>query len=443
MAFDMSQHLSLPRLLRFTLPSIGMMICMSAYVIADGFFVSNFCGSTALAAVNFAYPVPMIMGTTGFMLGTGGGAIVARTRGEGKDDVACEQFSLFVFAALAFGFASALIACVGLRPLMIALGATGPMLELACSYGLIVCTGIPATVLQYVFQELMVTAGKPRMGFLVTVAAGITNVALDYLFIVHLQVGVTGAAIGTIAGEAVGGLIPLVYFMLPNDTPLRITRPRIRWRWLGEAMVNGSSEMVSNIAASVVTMAYNVQLLQFLGNDGVAAYSVISYVWMAFSGAFIGFVVGVNPLMGYQYGAKNHKEMSSIFRKSLLTVASLGLIMLVVTRLAAQPLAHAFVGYDPHLEELTAHAFEVYSLAFTVVGFNFYASGLFTSLGNGFLSALIAFARLFVFEVGYVFLLPMLLGPDGIWLSALVAHSTALVLSASLVGANGKRYGYL
>lgn len=443
MSFDMSQHLTVRELLKFTLPTMAMMLFMSAYVIADGFFVSNFCGSTALAAVNFAYPVAMILGTTGFMMGAGGGAIVSKTRGEGDEARANRQFSLFAYASIAFGLVASLVGIVALRPLMVAFGAQDEMLELSVEYGIIVCGGVPATVLQYFFQEFMVTAGKPRMGFMVTVAAGLTNIFLDWLFIVVMDIGVAGAGIGTFAGEFVGGIIPLVYFARPNSSPLRLGATHLNLRELGLALANGSSEMVSNIAASVISMAYNVQLLRYMGEAGVSAYSVISYTGLAFAGLYMGYTVGVNPLMSFQYGAGNRVEMQSIFSKSLRIIAVVGVSLVVATRLAAEPLAHIFVGYDPALEELTVHAFSIYALAFPLAGLITYGSGLFTSLGNGVISALIAFTRTLVCETGAVFLLPLVFGGDGIWWAALVADSIAFALTATLVLRFAPRYGYL
>lgn len=440
---NMNQHFSVGKLLRFTFPTMGMMLLMSAYVMADGFFVSNWCGETALAAVNFAYPVVMVVGTLGFMLGTGGSAIVAKTLGEGNKEQASRQFSLLVYAALVAGALCAALAFFVLRPVLVALGASGQMLELALSYGLILAVGVPATILQYFFQEFMVTAGKPELGFFITFAAGAANVALDALLIVGLNMGVVGAAIGTFVGEAIGGVIPLVYFALPNKSQLKLGRASLDWRALGHACVNGSSEMVSNIAMSVVSMAYNAQLLVYIGEAGVAAYGAIMYVGMAFAAILMGFIVGSSPLMSFQHGAKNKTEMRSLFRKSFAVIAVFGIAMFVSAQLLAAPIAQLFVGYDDSLAQLTTHAMSVYAGALLFMGFNMYASALFTALGNGVVSAAISFVRTLVFEVGAVFLLPLLLGAGGIWWSVVVAELAALALSATLVVKLSPRYGYL
>ena len=443
MPVDMSQHFTLPKLMKFTLPTIGMMFFLSIYVMVDGFFVSNWCGETSLAAVNFAYPVPMILSSIGFMFGMGGGAIVAKTRGEGDDDRANRQFSLLVYAALAAGAVLAILGYACLRPVMLMLGAQGKLLEYCMVYGIPLVIGLPAAVLQFMFQELLVTAGKPELGLVVTAAAGITNIVLDAVFIVGLGVGVVGAAIGTVAGEVVGGVIPLVYFARPNKSFLRLGRTSLDWRMLGFACVNGSSEMVSNVAASIVAMAYNVQLLKYIGESGVAAYGIIMYVYIIFIAVFMGYASGSAPLMSFQYGAGNKEEMRSLFRKSLIIVAISGVAVFAATRLLARPLAVLYASYSPDLVELTVHAMLLFSYSLLFTGFNMYGSMLFTSLGNGIVSAAISFVRTLVFEVGSVFLLPLVLGADGIWYSAVVAAAAAVVLTAVLVVALEPRYGYM
>lgn len=432
MAQNMAQHFTFAKLLRFTLPSVGMMVFMSLYVMIDGFFVSNWCGATALAAVNFAYPIPAILGSLGFMLGTGGNAIVASTLGSGNRKLANERFSMLVFAALFGGIAFAILGTATLRPLLVALGASGQMLEDGIVYGSILVMSVPFTILQYLFQELMMTAGKPDMAFGVTVVAGVVNIVLDAVLIVGAELGVAGAAIGTMAGEAAGALIPLVYFMRKNTSNLRLVRTRFDWRTLGRACWNGSSEMVSNIASSVVAMVYNIQLLAYLGEPGVAAYGVIMYAGFLFAAVFLGYCTGCAPLMSYHLGARNGEEMASLFRKSLLIVGVAGVGMFALTRMLVTPLATLFVGYDAGLLELTVHAALLYSFALLVMGFNVYGSSLFTAVGNGHVSALISFVRTFICEIGAVLLVPLVLGADGIWLSILVAEAVALALTAAM-----------
>ena len=390
------------------------MLFKSLYVMTDGLFVSNVCGSTALAATNFAFPLTMILATIGFMLGTGGSAIVARTRGEGDEELARERFTFFVCATIAISVVLAVAGLVAMRPIMDALGAEGEMLEEACVYGGILLVGLPVDACQLLFQNFYATAGKPGLGFANTVAAGVTNIVLDAVFVALLGMGVAGAAIATVSGEALAAIIPLVYFSRPNSSSLRFTKPRVDLAILREACFNGSSEFVSNISSSLVSMAFNMQLLAWLGEAGVAAYSIILYFGFSFNAIFIGYSIGAAPLMGFNYGAENRAEMRSLFRKSLVVIGCTGIAMFVSTQLLADPLSGLFVRDEPEVLALTVHAFTLYSTAFLVMGFNIYGSSLFTSLSNGVISAIISFFRTIVFEIGCVFLLPALICPDGI-----------------------------
>ena len=443
MAFDMSQHMKMGALVRYTLPSIGMMVFMSLYVMVDGVFVSWCAGSEALAAVNFTFPVVMLLGTVGYMMGVGGGALVAKTRGEGEEDRANRQFSMFVYVSIGLGVILTIVGLLLLRPVLVALGAGGELLELSIAYGTILIIGMVFDILQYVFQSLVMTAGKPRLGFWTTVAAGLTNIALDALLIGVLGLGVEGAAWATIAGMAVGSVIPLVYFARPNTSPLRLGRTSIDWRALGKGAGNGLSEMVSNISMSVVSIVYNVQLLRLMGSNGVDAYGVTMYVLFLFSGVFMGYAMGSSPLMSYQYGAQSHAEMQSLLKKSLAILGLLGIAMFAITRVALAPIADAFVGYDAELCALTEHALGIYSFMFLIMGFGMYGPALFTALNNGVVSALISFLRTFVFEIGFVLLLPALFGADAIWYSGILAEITAVAISALFVFWLRDRYGYL
>jgi putative MATE family efflux protein len=439
---DMSQHFTVGGLLRYTAPSIAMMIFTSIYTVVDGLFVSNFVGSTALAAVNFVFPIAMILGTVGFMMGTGGSAIIAKTLGEGDSEQAQRYFSLFVYATIAAGVVFTAIGLVALRPLIILLGAGEDLLADCMTYGTILIAGLVGFMLQYAFQSLTMTAGKPKLGFVATVVAGCLNIGLDALFIVVFGWGLVGAAFATVIGMGAGGVIPLVYFARPNSSLLRLGRTSLDWHALGKAATNGASEMVSNIAMSVVAIVYNVQLLSLIGNNGIAAYGVIQYVAMVFSAVFMGYAMGSAPLMSFQFGAHNTVEMRSLLRKGLGIIAVSGVLMFVATRLLAHPLSVLYVGYDPGLCELTEHAFWLYSMAFLIMGFNIYGSSLFTALNNGVVSAIISFLRTFVFEIGSVLLLPRLIGTDGIWYSVSVAEVAALVITASFIIALGPTYGF-
>lgn len=443
MTQDMNRHFSLSALLKFTFPTICMMIFTSLYTVVDGFFVSNYVGKTALAAVNLVWPIIMILATVGLMTGTGGSALVAKTRGEGDDERANRYFSMLVIFTTVVALVLGGVGQVVMEPAIRLFGAEGELLDVTVVYGRWVMATLPFFALQFAFQVFYSTAGKPNYGFYVVVAAGLTNVVLDWLFICVFGWGVRGAAIATALGQVVGGLVPLVYFARRhNSSFLRLSWTKPEWRPIGKACLNGCSELVSNIAMSLVTMLYNYQLMRYIGEDGVAAYSVIGYTAMIFSSIFMGYALGSSPLMSYQYGARNHTEMRSILMKSLGLVGIGSVIMFLAAQWLAAPLSAIFVSYDPALLEFTVEAYKLYALAFLIMGIPIYLSALFTSLNNGVVSAIIAFMRTLVFECGAVILLPLIWGIDGIWLSVSVGELAASVLAAGFLIALRKKYGF-
>lgn len=442
MTKDMNRHYTFGALVRFTLPTIAMMVLTSLYEVADGFFVSNFVGKTALAGVNLIWPVIMILASAGLMMGTGGSALVAKTRGEGDNEQANRYFTMCIIFAAALGLVLGIVGQIVMEPLVRLLGAEGELLSETIIYGRCIALALPFFSLQFAFQIFFSTAGKPSVGFVVNVAAGLTNVVLDALFICGFGWGILGAAIATGLCQAVGGFVPLIYFARKNASYLRLVRTRPEWRPLGKACINGSSELVSNISMSLVATLYNYQLLSYIGEDGVAAYSVIGYTAMVFSGVFIGYALGVSPLLSYQYGAQNRIEMRSIMTKSLLFVSVFAVIMFAAAEVFAPQLSALFVSYDPELLEFTTNAYRIYALAFLIMGLPIYGSAFFTALNNGLVSALIAFLRTLVFECGAVIVLPMIWGIDGIWLSVSVAELCAAVLTVVFMVALRNRYGY-
>lgn len=443
MTQDMNRHFSMSALLKYTFPTICMMIFTSLYEVVDGFFVSNFVGKTALAAVNLSWPVVMILATIGLMTGTGGSALVAKTRGEGDDERANRYFSMLVIFTIALAIVLAVLGQWMLAPLLEAFGAQGALLDESVTYGRWVLLALPFYALQFAFQIFYSTAGKPNYGFYVIVAAGVVNVVLDWLFICVFGWGIAGGAIATALGQVVGGLVPLIYFLRKhNSSLLRLVRTRLEWRSIGRACLNGCSELVSNIAMSLVTMLYNFQLMRYIGEDGVAAFSVIGYTAIIFGAIFMGYALGSSPLMSYQYGAKNHAEMRSILVKSLGFIGIGSAFMFMAAEWLAEPLSAIFVSYDPALLEFTVKAYQIYAFAFLIMGLPIYASALFTSLGNGIVSAIIAFLRTIVFECGAVLLLPLILGIDGIWLSVSVGELAAAILATCFMVAFRNRYGY-
>lgn len=439
---QLSDHFTIHRLLRFTLPSIVMLIFTSIYGVVDGFFVSNFVGKTPFAAVNFIMPFLLILGCVGFMFGTGGGALIAKTMGEGDMEKANRLFSMFVYLSVVCGVVLGGVGLLILRPVAILLGAEGQLTEDSVTYGRIILFAIPAYVLQYEFQCLFVTAGKPKLGLYVTVAAGLTNIVLDALFVAVLPWGLEGAAAATALSQCVGGVIPLIYFSRPNTSLLRLTKTHFDGRSLRKACANGSSELMSNLSMSLVSMLYNAQLLRYAGENGVAAYGVLMYVNLIFQAAFLGYSVGTAPIVSYHYGAGNQKELQSLIRKSFLVLGVFSVAMCIAAQLLASPLSLLFTGYDPDLLEMTLRGFSIYSYSFLFSGFAIFGSSFFTALNDGLISALISFLRTLVFQVAAVLLFPLLWDLDGIWLSIVAAEAMAVVVTLSFLIVKQKKYGY-
>lgn len=440
MNIQLSDHFSYRKLFRFTLPSIVMMIFTSIYGVVDGFFVSNFVGKTPFAAVNFIYPVIMILGAVGFMFGAGGSALIAKTMGQGDNDSAQKQFSLFVYATIAVGFVLAVLGFVFLEPIAVWLGADGAMLGDCVLYGRILLIALPFCMLQFEFQSLFITAEKPQIGLWVTVTAGVTNMVLDALFMGVFSWGVAGAATASAISQTVGGVLPLLYFARPNTSRLRLCKTSFDGKALFKACTNGSSELMSNISMSIVSMLYNVQLLKYAGEDGVAAYGVLMYVNFVFLAIFIGYAVGAAPVISYHYGAENYSELKSLRKKSFTIILWCSLGMLALALVLAKPLSVMFVGYDPGLFDLTKRAFVISAFSFLFSGIAIFGSSFFTALNDGVTSAFISFVRTLVFQIAAVLLFPLVWGIDGIWVSIVVAEMLAVVVTIILV--IGKRHQY-
>lgn len=426
---QLSDHFTYARLLRFVFPSIVMMIFTSIYGVVDGLFVSNYVGKTPFAALNLIYPFLMIMGAVGFMFGTGGSAVVSQALGEGKPDKANQYFSMIVYAVIVCGIFLTVTGLLFVRPIAAAFGAEGEMLENCVVYGRIILLALTAFMLQNVFQSFLVTAERPKLGLAVTIAAGVTNMVLDFIFIAVFQWGIAGAAAATAVSQLVGGLIPLVYFFRPNTSCLKLVKTKTNTRILSKTCINGSSELMTNVSMSLVNILYNFQLMRYVGEDGIAAFGVIMYVSFIFAAIFIGYAIGCAPVIGYHYGAGNHEELKGLFHKSLSLIAIWSIILTAAAILTAQPLARIFVGYDAALTALTRQGFRLFSLSFLLTGFNIFASAFFTALGNGVVSAAISFLRTLVFQIAAVLILPLILGLDGIWLSIAAAEFLALLVT--------------
>ena len=439
---QLSDHFTYGRLIRFTLPSIGMIIFTSIYGVVDGFFVSNFVGKTPFAAVNLIMPFLMILSTVGLMFGTGGSAIVAKTFGEGDRQKGNRYFSLLVYVAACLGVLFAVLGIVFIRPFR--LGAEGAMLENAVLYARIVLIALPFNVLQLLFQSFCVAAERPKLGLTVTMLSGLTNMVLDAVLVILLpqEYKLAGAAAATALSQVVGGTVPLVYFGRENSSILRLGKSRFDGKAIFKACTNGSSEFMSNISRSLVGMLYNIQLLKYAGEDGIAAYGVMMYVSMIFSAAFLGYSIGTAPIVGYHDGAKNYEELKGLLRKSLLMIGAFGVVMVAFAELLASPLAGIFVGYDAELMQMTVSGFRIFALSFIFMGYAIYSSGFFTALNDGVTSAIISFLRTLVFQTAAVIFLPILWELDGVWISIVVAEVMAVVFSAIFLVAKRKKYHY-
>ena len=441
-AIQLSDHFTRKRLLRFSLPSIVMMVFTSIYGVVDGYFVSNYTGKTPFAAVNLIMPFLMILGGVGFMFGTGGGALIAKPMGEGKAEKTDTLFSMTVFASILCGLVLTAVGLLFLRPFARLMGAEGELLENSLLYGTINLIALPFYILQYEFQCLFATAEKPKLGLYVTVASGVANMVLDWLLVAVLPFGLAGAAAATAASQFIGGVFPLIYFARKNSSRLHLTRCRLELRPLGRICANGSSELMSNISMSLVSMLYNVQLMQYAGEDGIAAYGVLMYVSMIFQAIFIGYSVGTAPIVSYHYGAQNREELKSLLRKAIFIVAIAALCMFAAGELLAAPLSRLFVAYDEELLQMTTHAFAIFSFSFLFSGFAINGSSFFTALNDGLTSALISFLRTLVFQVAAVLLFPLLWGLDGIWFSIVAAEIMAVLATIFFLLKKQKKYGY-
>ncbi len=441
-AIQLSDHFTYNKLLRFTFPSIIMMVFTSIYGVVDGFFVSNFAGKTAFASLNLIFPFVMILGGMGFMIGTGGTALVSLVLGTGDREKANRYFSMMVYLTLLLGIVLSVVGILFTRPMAAFLGATPEMMEDCVVYGRVVFFFIAAFMLQNVFQSFLIAAERPKLGLAATIGAGVTNMFLDALFVGAFRWGVAGAALATGISQCVGGLLPLLYFIRLNTSLLRLTRTKLEIKPILQACANGSSELMSNISASVVSMIYNFQLLKYIGENGVSAYGVLMYVQFIFIAIYIGYAIGAAPVVSYHYGAGNDGELKNMFKKSVLLMACTS-IMLTAAFLLAAPLSRIFVGYDAELFALTCHAFRLFAFSFLLAGFNIFTSSFFTALNNGAVSAAISFMRTLIFQTAAVLILPLFLDVDGIWWAITVAEVFACVLSAVFLFAKRGKYHYM
>jgi len=442
MAVHLDEHFTYKKIGKAVISPILMMVFTSIYSIVDGVFVSNFVGKTAFAALNLIFPVTMILGSLGFMMGAGGSALVAKTLGEGDKEKANKIFSGVVYSTVILGVAVSLAVVFFVEPIAKLLGATDEMLPYCTLYGQILIGAETLFMVQNLFQTFFIVAERPQLGFAVTAIAGVTNIVLDAAFVVGAKLGLAGAAYATIIGQFFGAIIPIIYFVCPNKSLLRLGKATFAPRMLFQTVTNGSSELLSNVASSVVSMIYNMQLLKFAGEDGVSAYGIIMYASFIFAAVFMGYAIGVAPIISYNYGSQNKDELKNMFRKSTIINIAAGVVMTILSVSLARPLSSIFVSYDKSLLDMTTLGMRIFSVSFVFMGFNIFTSSFFTALNNGLISAIVSFARTLIFQIAAVMLLPMAFGLTGIWVSVIVAEFLSLVLEIIFLATNQKKYGY-
>jgi len=442
MKIQLSDHFSYSKLIKFTLPTIAMMIFTSIYGVVDGVFVSNCVGSDAFAAVNLIMPIIMILGSVGFMIGTGGSAIVSKTLGEGKKEKANEYFSMLVYLCVVSGVILSVIGIIFTGPIAVLLGAKGSIAKDCVTYGRTVFFMLTGLFLQNAFQSFLVVAEKPKLGLFVTLLAGFTNMFLDFLFVYVLRFGVFGAALATGISQFVGSVIPIIYFAGGKNNVLKLTKCRFNKDIIIKTCINGSSEMVTNMSMSLVNILYNMQLMKYIGTNGVVAYGIIMYVGFIFVGTYMGYAVGSAPVISYHYGAGNKDELKNLFKRSLTIIIVSSVVMTLIAEIIAGYLAGIFVSYDNNLLELTTEAIRIYAVSYLISGINIFASSFFTALNNGVVSAVISFMRMFVFQIVMILFLPVVLGISGIWTAVIAAEVLSVVISVMFLVKNRKKYSY-
>lgn len=443
MKIKLSDNFSYLKLIKYTIPTVAMLIFTSIYSIVDGFFVSNYVGKTEFAAVNLVFPCLAILGSFGFMFGAGGSAITAKTLGENDIQRANKYFSMIVYAAILFAILFTVLGWFLVEPFVVQFGAVGDLLENSVLYGKILILSLTPFILQNLFQIFFITAGKPELGLKITLFAGFTNMILDYIFIVPLGMGLAGAAIATVISQIVGGGVPLIYFARKNSSSLKLKKTIIDFKIILKVVINGSSEMLTAVSMSLINILYMWQLLKLSGENGIAAYGVVMYLEFIFSGIYLGFATGSAPIVSYNYGAKNNFELKNVFTKSLAIIGTLGLLLTSCAEIFAYPLSGIFVGYENELHEMTTNGFKLYALAFLVMGFNIYASAFYTALNNGIISAVISFSRTLVFQVACVLILPIFWGINGIWIAIFVSELMTLIISLAFLIITRKKYKYV
>ncbi len=443
MKIELSEHFTYEKLIKFTIPTIVMMIFTSIYGVVDGIFISNLVGSNSFAAVNLIMPALMIFGSIGFMIGVGGSALVSKTIGEGDLKKANRYFSMLIYLLIILGLILTILAVVMVKPISKLLGAEGEILQECITYGTVLIAFLIPFVLQNCFQSFLIVAEKPTFGLVISIITGISNMILDWLFMYVLKLGIFGAALATGISQTIGGIVPLIYFIRPNKSKLKLVKTKIELKAVLQSCVNGSSEMLTNLSLSLVNMLYNMQLMKYIGADGVVAYGIIMYVGFIFIGTYVGYAIGTAPIIGYHYGAGNTDELKNLLKKSIKLIGITSLIMTIISEITSKILAAIFVSYNVELLNMTANAIRIFSISYLISGFNIFSSSFFTALNNGIVSAAISFLRTLLFQVAMILILPAIWGVNGIWIAVTVAELLALIVSIIFLYINRKKYQYI
>ncbi len=442
-SIQLSDHFTFKKLFRFVIAPICTMIFTSIYGIVDGFFVSNYVGNTAFASLNLVMPYIMMVASVGFMFGTGGNALVSLHLGLDEKQKAKEYFSLIVYTLIGIGVVLAVVSIFLAPGISKLLGASEAMLPYCVLYLRINMIGIVFFMMQNLFQSFLITAEKPRIGFAITLIAGCTNMLLDWILVGICSLGIAGAAWATVTSQIVGGIVPFVYFVVSKSSILKLTGTKFEAKVIAKTCGNGVSEFLSNVSASIVGFLYNLQLMRYVGENGVSAYGVIMYVSFVFVAIYIGYSMGVAPIIGFNYGSGNKSELQNIFRKSVGILTITNILMFVLAESLTVPMAKIFVGYNKALNELTIRGMRIYSIAFLVMGFNIFASAFFTALSNGRVSAILSVTRTLILQLIMIYLLPMLLDVDGLWAVVIAVEGISLIVTIYYILKNRKNYGYM
>ncbi|UDN61258.1 MATE family efflux transporter [Clostridioides sp. ES-W-0016-02] len=428
-------------LLSFAIPNVIMMISLSMYIIVDGMFISRLLGTIALSSTNMVYPAISFEMAVAIMVATGGSAIVARKMGEGKQEEARKNLSFLIIVEIFIGIFIAIIGNLFIDEIILFLGASSIQAPLCITYAKILFSFAPAFFLQTAFQTFLVTSGKPTLGLIVTLLAGVVNIVLDYIFMVPLNMGIAGAAIATGLGYCIPAIVGLAYFFFARNNPLHFVKPELNWNVLFRSCTNGSSEMVTNLANAVTTFMFNYTFLQYYGENGVASITIILYFQYIFTAIYFGYSNGIAPIISFKYGHGDKKQLQDIFKNSILFLIISSIVSNILIHLTITKSLTIFTSINSDVYNITLYGFSFYSLAFVIMGFGIFSSAMFTAFSDGKTSAIISFSRTFIFILGAILILPNIFGEIGVWIAVPVAEFLGLFISLLFL-IRKKHYGY-